>query len=529
SPDHGAFSPGALRKASSSQFRRQKQQRHPRRQLPCASGPARLQSQTLSSPPPSPPSSPTSSASSSVVLGSDTDSSSGASTVWSSSVSNASDLRRGFRIVKWQNSSQTAEHDVWEEHVDPFQVDQSTDVEAVPAGKLFTAVDYVSDIVNGYIIHSVCLELLRQHFVKRGYSLSDFELVVRRHCSSRTNGILYSRFIPDRPFIGPPQGLERRAAQNQWIHDVSIKILWMLADPTKLDIHEPDRPVTVRGEGAFDFDTPLKSAELNANFVLAPIDEETGQLTFRRWIQSSCWFLNSRCLRLEPRQLPSTIFQSGARKTLVDLPMELKATIAAYLDPAGIQALEACSHAIFSARDSLWRAACLRDGFAGDPKASPTAALAALEAQKVNLKAVYFCAASRNRRRIQRVIGWLADRVEEVHAFDTSRIEAGITDKMFSASVRHAWAHLTQGMTFDPAEDDPFRSWRANIRDFVLFVEEELGITLSWRRWGMLHIEVNTIMQEIAGDDYWFNAERLFWSDCWVKGGQRLDCAVPVL
>ncbi|KAJ1553142.1 hypothetical protein HK405_008827, partial [Cladochytrium tenue] len=171
---------------------------------------------------------------------------------------------------------------------------------------------------------------------------------------------------------------------------------------------------------------------------------------------------------------------SGARKTLIDLPMELKATIAAYLDPAGIQALEACSHALFSARDSLWRAACLRDGFAGDPKASPTAALAALEALKVNLKAVYFCAASRNRRRIQRVIGWLADRVEEVHAFDTSGIEAGITDKVFSASVRRAWAHLTKGMTFDPAEDDPFRSWRANIRDFVLFVEEELGITLSW-------------------------------------------------
>ncbi|KAI9337117.1 hypothetical protein DFJ73DRAFT_14480 [Zopfochytrium polystomum] len=270
---------------------------------------------------------------------------------------------------------------------------------------------------TGYIIHTVCLELLRRELTIKGYNLSTLVSVIQRHCSSRSSGVLYSRYIPDRPFIGPPQGVEKLLCQSGWTSEANTSILWMLADPTALELSEPGRPSSVPVDTALEYDSRSSPSAPTGHFASAPEDDVTALLAWRRWVQGSTWFLNKICHHTVsgPNLAPN---EWATQKSLVNLP-ELLVSVAAHLSAADIQALESTCRTIFGARNRLWMVACLRDGFACFND-SPTAAMrdmvSAVESH-VSMKAVYYCSASQNYRRIQRVIRWLVDRIAEQNAF----------------------------------------------------------------------------------------------------------------
>ncbi|KAI8842156.1 hypothetical protein BC829DRAFT_302426 [Chytridium lagenaria] len=369
-----------------------------------------------------------------------------------------SDNNFSLRYAKKSNASDLE----WDETLE-WDVHDDVDGDDIPATSTWRMRDDEEDL-PGFCIHSSCMLLLKDAMEKAGHHLDDLSPVL---LTSWHNHLLFPRKC------GPPYvDIFREACEQSF--DLSIRNMWMIY-PTWELIEDSLDDI----EDADDIDKPMDEDELSTMFWDQGWGDYPGvaRLIKRRWTQMTYAFLASTA----PVMMNSV--GSPIQPLLGPLPVDLLDTILQYIDAEDVRKLEMLSKGWFELRDMMWAKVCEKEGYA----CMPGAEMEEYRNTTKTWKAVYFCAESRNRRRVDKVIKWIVEQVG-----DSNRKNGELDDDVLTALEK----------VLEPVIDQEDRSVR--VKTIIETIEGKVGRDLDWMETVLVTLRMQQSLVILFGSSFWF-------------------------
>ncbi|KAJ3117914.1 hypothetical protein HDU96_004812 [Phlyctochytrium bullatum] len=296
-------------------------------------------------------------------------------------------------------------------------------------------------IKGGRAYHPHCIALLRNHLEHRHkIPLSDFLSRLPTPIFRRRDFIRPPPTLDPAPPLAVPEAVRDRPTTYLHLQDLRYLVHYDKLEITSADLIAPGnlphgleeeeaRLMLEPWEGGLDvairvdpqlWDEPMRSIEDPAK-------------VWRTWAQGTYWFLANVAA---PKVAAAPVPDHDVLWAVLRASPGVLDGVASFLELDDLRTLETLSRAHFhSARapGGVWERRCVADGVAGVPLAAGSEAEVAAVREEVrrrtggeaNMKAAYYCWASKRKREVVGYVGWAVDLV----AGRVAEVEAEVTEE----------------------------------------------------------------------------------------------------